>query len=112
MKKIAQSTIEYTVVFSLIVAALFGMQVYLKRGMSGKMKSSADEIGGGFFYSPGATQSTIRIDTTTGTKSSSYVGDLEGSTDYKVSVMDTNLTSSRTTDRVEELLPFSAEPAR
>lgn len=112
MKNIAQSTIEYVVMFSLVVAALFGMQVYLKRGMSGRMKSSADEIGGGFFYSPGATHSTITIDTTTGTKSSSSVKDVAGSIDYKASTMDTNLTSSRTTSRVEEVLPFSAEPAR
>ncbi|MFA4853986.1 MAG: hypothetical protein WC616_01365 [Candidatus Omnitrophota bacterium] len=112
MKNIAQSTIEYVVMLSLIVAALFAMQVYLKRGMSGRMKSSADEIGGGFFYSPGATHSTITIDTTTGTKSSSYVRDLGGSIDYKASTMDTQLESSRTSNRVEEVLPFSAEPAR
>lgn len=112
MKNNAQSLIEYVIMFSLIVAALFAMQVYLKRGMSGRIKGSADEIGGGFFYSPGATQSTITVDTTVGTKSSSKVSDLDGSTDYKVSVLDTKLESSRTTNRVEEVLPFSAEPAR
>ena len=117
MKNTAQSTIEYVIVFSLIVAALFGMQVYLKRGMSGKMKSSADEIGGGFFYSPGATQATTIINTTTGTNSKSFVEDVPSAAstlapDYKKSVMETTLTSSRTSNRVEEVLPFSAEPAR
>jgi len=112
MKNTAQSLIEYAILLSLIVAALFGMQVYLKRGIAGKMRSSADEMSGGFFYSPGATQATTMIDTTTAIKSSSYVTDVTGSTDYKKSIMDTNLTSSRQTSRVEETLPFSAEPAR
>jgi len=112
MKNTAQSLIEYLILFSLIVAALFGMQVYLKRGVAGKMKSSADELSGGFFYSPGATQAATTIDTTTAIKSKSYVTDVAGSTDYKESIMDTNLTSSRQTTRVEETLPFSAEPQR
>ena len=112
MKNTAQSLIEYAIILSLIVAGLFAMQVYLKRGIAGKMKGSADELGGGFFYSPGATQSTITIDTTAKTDSSSYVTDVTGSTDYKQSEMDTTFKNSRTTNRVEELLPFSAEPAR
>ena len=113
MKNTAQTTIEYVIMFSLIVAALFAMQVYLKRGIAGKMRSSADEVGGGLVYSPGAMQgSTTTINTTVSTQSSSKVMDVTGSTDYKASVMDTTLKSSRTTDRVEEVLPFSAEPAR
>ena len=112
MKNTAQSTIEYVIIFSLIVAALFGMQVYLKRGIAGNIRNSANEAGGGFFYSPGATYSSTIINTTTGTKSSSYVEDLEGSTDYNKSLMETTLTSSRTNNRVEDVLSFSAEPAR
>jgi hypothetical protein len=113
MKNIAQTTIEYVVMFSLIVAALFAMQVYLKRGIAGKMRSSADEVGGGFFYSPGAMQdSTTTINTVVSTQSSSKVTDVTGSTDYKASIMDNKIKSNRTTERVEEVLPFSAEPAR
>ncbi|MDD5408932.1 MAG: hypothetical protein PHC71_02445 [Candidatus Omnitrophica bacterium] len=119
MKNIAQTTIEYVVMFSLIVAALFAMQVYLKRGIAGRMRSSADELGGGAFYSPGAMQdSATTINTTVSTQSSSKVTDVPetpgvpDSTDYKLSIMDTTLKSNRTTDRVEEVLPFSAEPAR
>ncbi|MDD5691710.1 MAG: hypothetical protein PHP10_00875 [Candidatus Omnitrophica bacterium] len=112
MKNTAQSLIEYVVLFSLIVAALFGMQVYLKRGVAGKMKSSADELSGGFFYSPGATQATTTIDTTTAITSKSYVTDVAGSTDYKESIMETTLKSDRTTAREEKTLPFSAEPQR
>jgi hypothetical protein len=119
MKNIAQSTVEYVVMFSLIVAALFAMQVYLKRGIAGRLRSSADEVGGGGFYSPGAMQdSTVTVNTTVNIQSSSYVTDVPvipgvpDSTDYKLSIMDTKIETNRTTDRVEEVLPFSAEPAR
>ncbi|MDD4908716.1 MAG: hypothetical protein PHJ00_06610 [Candidatus Omnitrophica bacterium] len=112
MKNTGQSLIEYAILLSLIVAALFGMQVYLKRGISGKMRSSADELSGGFFYSPGATQAATTIDTTTAITSKSYVTDVAGSTDYKVSIMESTLKSDRTANREEKTLPFSAEPMR
>ena len=41
MKK-AQSTAEYAILFSVILAALAGMQVYMKRSFNAKMKDSAD----------------------------------------------------------------------
>jgi len=112
MKNSGQTLLEYAIILGVIVAGLFAMQVYLKRGLAGKIRGSADELGGGFFYSPGATTSTTTIDTETQTQSSSYVTDVTGSTDYKESVMHTTLESNRTTNRVEELSPFSAEPVR
>lgn len=44
MKK-GQSTLEYAVVIACIVGALLSMQVYIKRAVSGKLRSAADEIG-------------------------------------------------------------------
>jgi len=44
MKK-AQSTIEYAVIITAIVAALVTMQIYIKRGIQGRMRQSADSIG-------------------------------------------------------------------
>jgi len=49
-----QSTLEYAVLIVVIIAALIAMQVYLKRGIQGKMRESADTIGEQF--SPGITQ--------------------------------------------------------
>ena len=43
MKK-AQSTLEYAIVIFAIIAALLAMQVYMRRGLQGRMRSSADEL--------------------------------------------------------------------
>jgi hypothetical protein len=40
----AQSTLEYAIVIFAVVAALLAMQVYMRRGLQGKMRSSADEL--------------------------------------------------------------------
>ena len=48
-----QSTLEYAILIIVIIAALISIQVYIKRGVQGKLKSSADDIGDQF--SPGNT---------------------------------------------------------
>jgi Flp pilus assembly pilin Flp len=50
-----QSTLEYAVLIVVIIAALIAMQVYLKRGVQGRMRESSDQIGQQ--YSPGYTES-------------------------------------------------------
>ncbi len=40
-----QSTLEYALVIAAVVAALVMMQIYLKRGLSGRFKASTDDIG-------------------------------------------------------------------
>ena len=40
-----QSTIEYAVVASVVVGALLWMQIYMKRGVMGKMQTATDQIG-------------------------------------------------------------------
>ncbi len=50
-----QSTLEYAVLIVVIIAALIAMQVYLKRGIQGRVRESADQIGEQF--SPGQTTS-------------------------------------------------------
>ncbi len=50
-----QSTLEYAVLIVVIIAALIAMQVYLKRGIQGRMRESSDQIGEQF--SPGYTTS-------------------------------------------------------
>jgi len=53
--KRGQSTLEYAVLIVVIIAALIAMQVYLKRGIQGRMRESSDQIGEQF--SPGYTVS-------------------------------------------------------
>jgi uncharacterized protein (UPF0333 family) len=50
-----QSTLEYAVLIVVIIAALIAMQVYLKRGIQGRVRESSDQIGEQF--SPGYTTS-------------------------------------------------------
>ena len=60
--KKGQSTLEYAIIIAVVVAALLAMQVYIKRGVQGKLRSSTDDIGEQ--YSPGIT--TGAYTTTTG----------------------------------------------
>ena len=43
--KRGQSTIEYAAVVAVTVAALLAMQVYIKRGMAGRLRASVDSLG-------------------------------------------------------------------
>lgn len=54
-RKRGQSTLEYAVLIVVIIAALIAMQVYLKRGIQGRVRESSDQIGEQF--SPGYTVS-------------------------------------------------------
>jgi uncharacterized protein (UPF0333 family) len=64
--KRGQSTLEYAVLIVVIIAALIAMQVYLKRGIQGRMRESSDQIGEQF--SPGYTISNRTTQTYTNTR--------------------------------------------
>ena len=61
LKTKGQSTLEYAVLIIVIIAALIAMQVYLKRGIQGRMRESSDQIGEQF--SPGYTTSDRNVTT-------------------------------------------------
>lgn len=44
-KNKAQSTLEYAVLIACIAAALVAMRIYIKRGIQGRVKDAADQIG-------------------------------------------------------------------
>ena len=48
-----QSTLEYAILIIIIIGALLTIQQYVKRGIQGRFKSAADDIGDQF--SPGNT---------------------------------------------------------
>jgi len=56
LNKRAQSTLEYAVIIAVVVAGLVAMQVYIKRGMQGRLRQASDDIGEQF--SPGNTTGT------------------------------------------------------
>jgi hypothetical protein len=47
LRKIGQSTAEYAVVLALVVGAVVAMQVYVKRGLQGRLKNVVDHTGSG-----------------------------------------------------------------
>ena len=59
-RKKGQSTLEYAILIIIIIGALVSIQVYIKRGIQGRLKGAADDIGEQF--SPGNTnvQKTVR----------------------------------------------------
>jgi Flp pilus assembly pilin Flp len=60
-----QSTLEYAVLIVVIIGALLTIQVYIKRGVQGRLKQATDDIGDQ--YSDGNTnliKTTIRNSTT------------------------------------------------
>jgi len=61
----AQSTLEYAMVVACVVAALLGMQFYLRRGIQGKLRQAGDELGEQ--YTPLNVESKIITETTSNT---------------------------------------------
>lgn len=55
-RKKGQSTLEYAILIIIIIGALLSIQVYIKRGIQGRLKQAADDIGDQF--SPGQTNVT------------------------------------------------------
>ncbi len=48
-----QSTLEYAVLIIIVIGALLSIQMYIKRGIQGRLRSAADDIGDQ--YDPGNT---------------------------------------------------------
>lgn len=57
INKQGQSILEYSVILACVIAALVGMQIYVKRGISGGLRNSADTIGKQ--YDPNSISSSI-----------------------------------------------------
>lgn len=55
-----QSTMEYALLLALVAAAIVSMQVYIKRGIQGRIKNLADEISP-VPYEAGSTMSNSTI---------------------------------------------------
>ena len=60
-----QSSVEYAILIIIVIGALLSIQVYVKRGIQGRLKSATDDIGDQF--SPGNTNvyHTLKVTATT-----------------------------------------------
>ena len=66
-----QSTLEYAVVIAVVAAALLGMQVYMRSGVAGRLRTATDQVGDQF--SPTAYKSRIRTDQKSATEDTLHV---------------------------------------
>jgi len=64
MQKKGISTLEYSLLIAVVVAAFLGMQIYFKRALSGSWKSSIDQFSFGRQYGPGNATTTPQPQTT------------------------------------------------
>ena len=67
-----QSTLEYAILIIIIIGALLSIQIYIKRGLQGRFRSSADDIGDQF--SPGNMNVVKTTDTTSNTTETFFSG--------------------------------------
>ncbi|MCR4337120.1 MAG: hypothetical protein NUV91_04865 [Candidatus Omnitrophica bacterium] len=67
-----QSTLEYAVLIIIVIGALLTIQVYIKRGVQGRLKSATDDIGDQF--SPGNTNLTSKTSVRARTQENEGVG--------------------------------------
>jgi Flp pilus assembly pilin Flp len=72
----AQTALEYAVLIVCVVAALIAMQIYLKRGVSGRLRQQADSLGAQ--YSPGHTTSTFTITSNSKVTSTTEMNEASG----------------------------------
>lgn len=106
-----QSTIEYLVFFSIIVAALIAMQVYIKRGMQGKIRGYAEQLTQDSAYSPGATNSLSTITRNIEEAANTFI-EKRPEPEGRVQVSESRTQFNQVTDRLETTLPFADEPRR
>jgi Flp pilus assembly pilin Flp len=92
----AQSTVEYAVLVACIVAAVIGMQIYIKRGIQGRLRQGGDEIGQQ--YSAGNTGSTTTTTTTSTWTINQSMINIGNDTDPKYGLK-TNTTVNETTTK-------------
>jgi uncharacterized protein (UPF0333 family) len=106
MDRRAQVTLEYVILFAVIVAALVVSQIYAKRGFQGKLREYADELSQ-YGYSPGGVSSgsSVAITNTYENSNTTHPSDTQTRT-----VVSTN--TSQTTNVSEDLVGLSQEPQR
>ncbi len=100
--KKAQSTLEYAILIIIIIGALLAVQTYLKRGIQGKVKSSADDIGDQ--YSPDNTKA-VKITST----HSNTIETFGGAAGQGVSKTVINGTESNLTTETSQIINTSRE---
>ena len=91
-----QSTLEYAVLATVIIGALLTIQVYIKRGVQGRLKSAADDIGDQ--YSDGNTNAIKTINRSSSTEET-----------FNAGVSSSNLLAPETTNTADNSVIVNAQ---
>ena len=83
-----QSTLEYAVLIIIVIGALLSIQIYIKRGVQGRLKSATDDIGEQ--YSPGNTNVHMRTHVLSNTRDT-FIGGVTNSVLLKDEVTNTEM---------------------
>ncbi len=85
-----QSTLEYAILIIVIIAALLSLQMYVKRGVQGRLKSATDDVGDQFGTGSDYYKKTVSVSNTfsNNTGGNAYSGKRADG------VMTTNVTTS------------------
>jgi len=74
LRRVGQSTAEYAVLLAVVAAAIISMQIYIKRGVQGRIRDLSDQICDvSNHYEKGSTNSTFITDQS-GNSVTSYSG--------------------------------------
>lgn len=75
-RKKGQSTLEYAILIIIIIGALLSIQVYIKRGIQGRLKGAADDIGDQFSV---GNSNVVQTMTTSGVTKETFTKGVSGS---------------------------------
>ena len=106
-----QSSIEYAVVIAVAVSALVAMSVYIKRGISGKLRAAADSVGEP--YHPRQTDADLTLsvinNTTTEAKLLKDQPVSDGTADVMVTTITINGPDTTTKTGTETVGPLGTD---
>ncbi len=103
-----QSALEYSVLLAIIVAAIVVMQIYIKRGVQGRLREATDDIGEQ--YDPGhqtyerfsdSTSYVKEATTTDGVTSQAIVQDMAGTPDGEQKTLRWGKTETKALNETE-----------
>jgi len=97
-KRKGQSSLELAIVIIIVIAALLSIQVYIKRGVQGRLRSAADDVGDQ--YSTGNTNVRKVVTVTSNTQET-----LNGGTQSTVM----NVPEVTTTNRTQNIVNLEYE---
>ena len=92
-----QTAVEFALLIAVLIAALLAMQIYMKRGVSGMLRRSADAIGEQYAPKDATSNLTLTAASDTVTRSVLHLDQSVGTETADVMVTDTTINQDRTT---------------